>query len=94
MISRSTFSEAGPFSKSVQTFPCGVRSAGLTERDCGSISVDQICWNAPSLSRCLITSCTGFFGQGKRTDSSNVPARTFASSVVAHSPKTELKPRE
>src|ERR1051325_11083773 len=94
MTRMSTFSGGAPLSTTLQTLPAALRSDGLTKRDDGSMSVDQICWNAPLLSRFLITSCTGFFGHGKRTDSLSVPARSFASSVVTHSPQTDAKPRE
>src|ERR1051326_5691838 len=90
----STLSDGGPFSITFQTRPAGLRSAGFTKRDAGSISVEKIFWNAPFLSRLLITSCTGLRGHGKRTDSLSVPACSFASSVVTHSPNTEAKPRE
>src|ERR1043166_1918221 len=94
MTRRSTLSDGAPLSITLQTFPAGLRSDGLTKRDVGSISVDQICWNAPFLARFLMTSCTGLRGHGKRTDSLSVPACSFASSVVTHSPKTEAKPCE
>src|SRR5512138_3727467 len=49
--SRSTFSVAGPFSKTVQTAPLGARSAAFTNRDDGSIEVVHTSRNNPSPSR-------------------------------------------
>jgi hypothetical protein len=43
MMRRSTFSDGGPFSISVQTLPIGSRSALFTKREFGSMTVDQIC---------------------------------------------------
>jgi hypothetical protein len=74
--------------------PAGRIGAGFTKREFGSMTVDQICWNACRASRTFSVTCTGSFGHGKRSDSWNVAARSFASGVVTYSPYTDAKPRE
>ncbi len=60
----------------------------------GSTATVQISRNAFFASRFLTTMRTGVSGAGNRNDSENVRSAVCASSVVSHSPKIELKPRE
>ena len=78
---------AGPFSKTVQTLPSGARGAEFEAA--GSTSVAKTGWKTFCASRRERTTCTGSFGQGKRSDSGNVRATLFGSPVVSHSAYSE-----
>ena len=69
ITSRSTFSEGGPLSNRGHTSPAGSRSAGLTNREAGSTTVDQSSRKLLSAFRPLSTTWTGAFGHGNRSDS-------------------------
>src|SRR3954467_968918 len=70
MTSRSTLSAGDPFWNTVQTVPAeGLSVEGLTNREFGSTSVDQIGAKVLSVCRRCSLTRTGCEGHGNRTDS-------------------------
>ena len=72
----------------------GRRRSRMMSVDAGSTSNVHTTENALRSSRFRTRTRTGFSGSGKRSDSPNPRLSVCASSVVCHSPKIVLKPRE